>query len=101
MNAAETPVMVIAPRLSGLGQGITVCPSCAYFADGQCEWCPGENDPEYPSPRPECQLCIGQQRFEQPWYKRPEIIVPVMTTVIVTTLATVASSFILKRAGFK
>lgn len=84
----------------GLGT-VTVCPQCAYFQDGQCEWCPAEHDPGYPSDRPECQGCIGQERPTPPWYKRSEVMVPLITTIAVTTIATVASTILLKRIGVK
>lgn len=101
----EYNMFVDARALQGLGrpfgQSVTVCPTCAFFADGRCEWCPGEYDPGYPSDRPECHGCLGQQRPSKPWYQRSEVMVPLLTTVAVTTVATVASTILLKRFGVR
>jgi hypothetical protein len=87
--------------LDGLGQGVTVCPPCAFFGDGRCTWCPGEQDPGYPSDRPECAGCLGTQRPQPPWYRRSEIMVPLLTTIAVTTVATISSAILLKRIGLR
>lgn len=84
--------------LAGLGQAaVTVCPPCAFFLDGACHWCPGPYDPDYPSPHPECSGCLGAQPQEEPWYRRRDVMMPVLTSVLVAIVATVASSVILKR----
>ena len=83
------------PRLSGLG-AVAVCPTCAYFAEGRCNWCPeGDSGPDFP----ECHQCNGRMLQKEPWYQRSEITVPLVTTVAVTVIATVASSLILRRVG--
>jgi hypothetical protein len=88
------------PWRGSLGD-VTVCPPCAYFTEGQCHWCPGEHDPGYPSDRPECHGCLGAQRPQPPWYQRKEVMVPLLTTIAVTTVATVASAIVLRRVGLK
>lgn len=99
-NVDEYNMFVDTRALPGLGD-VTVCPPCAYFMDGRCEWCPGEYDPGYPSDRPECHGCLGQHRPVPPWYQRSEIMVPLMTTIAVTTIATVASTVLLRRIGLR
>ena len=86
-------------RFAGMGV-VSVCPECAFFAEGRCTWCPGEDDPDYPSDRPECFSCLGTKRAKEPWYQRSEIMVPLFTTIAVTVVATVASTIVLRRTGY-
>lgn len=89
--------------LNGLGQSasVTVCPLCAYFSDGQCNWCPGEYDADYPSPRPECAGCLGADRPTVPWYKRSDVMGPLLTTIGVTVAASIASAVLLRKFGYR
>lgn len=87
-------------RLGALGQP-QVCPPCSYFEDGRCHWCPGTDDPDYPLDYPECDGCKGREKPKPPWYRRSEVMVPLVTAIAVSTVATVASTIILRRVGYK
>jgi hypothetical protein len=84
-----------------MGAALTVCPPCSYYAEGHCNWCPGPEDPEFPLDYPECEHCKGKEPAKRPWYAREEIMLPLLTTILVTTIATVSSNIILKRVGYK
>lgn len=91
--------------LAGLGSdeggACGLCVPCAYFQDNRCYWCPEPDDPAYPSDRPECRGCLGTKPPEKPpWYRREDIMVPLITSITVSTAAAVLSSLILKRAGY-
>lgn len=109
MNHAETPIYIqeFAPAhadswIHGMGAAsVAVCPECAFLREGSCEWCPDQTSPDFPSDRPECLSCIGTFKQRPPWFRRTEIMVPLITTIAVTTLATLASAVLLRRAGLR
>jgi hypothetical protein len=83
---------------AGLGQDAS-CPPCSYHHEGRCTWCP--EDPTLAEEIPECAPCEGRKAQKQPWYKREDIMIPVLTTATVTVIATVLSTIILRRIGMK
>lgn len=87
--------------VSGLGQAIAVCPECAFFAEGRCHWCPGKDEPGYPSVYPECKGCLGPVPQRAPWYQRSEVMTPLLTTIAVTVVGTIISTMVLRRVGYK
>lgn len=83
--------------LDGLGQ--EPCPPCSYHSEGRCNWCP--DDVAVAQTIPECADCEGREKVQEPWYRREDIMVPVLTTATVTVIATVLSTIILARIGMK
>lgn len=75
------------------------CPRCSYYQEGRCHWCP--KDPREADLHPECAECEGRVAPATPWYERSEIVVPVLTTVSVTVIASVLSTIALRRLGVK
>lgn len=87
-------------QLTGLGAVQGLCPPCAFFEQDGCHWCPDESAAEFPSDRPECAGCKGRQPMKQAWYEREDVMIPLLTSVIVSTAAAVFSTMILKRTGY-
>ncbi|NIR29342.1 MAG: hypothetical protein GWN84_08520 [Gammaproteobacteria bacterium] len=87
--------------LHGTDAAASLCPSCAFFEGGRCHWCPGPEHPAYPSDRPECLGCKGRQPPATPWYQREDIMVPLLTSIAISTSAAVLSTIILRRTGFR
>lgn len=83
---------------SGLGQ--SACPECAYLSEGRCNWC-SEETKDYP----ECLDCVptgdGRAMRRTPWYKRADIVTPVLTGVAVTVTATVITTIVMRRLDLK
>jgi len=101
MLSAEHPVIVPLGQFQPTALPGVLCPECAYFLDGRCHWCPEPPDPGYPSDYPECTGCDGASRGPVPWYKNPEVVIPVVTTVMISVVATVASAIVLRRIGYR
>lgn len=93
-----TPVDYYELTQVGLGQD-AACPPCSYHHEGRCTWCP--EDRALAAEIPECAPCEGRKPQKQPWYKREDIMIPVVTTAAVTVIATVVSTIILGRIGMK
>lgn len=96
VGAIESP-------LTGLGADTApggMCPPCSYFQGDRCYWCPSPEHPAYPSDRPECAGCLGRDPPKVPWYRREDIMVPLLTSIAVSTAAAVFSTMILKRTGY-
>ena len=101
MLSAEHPVYLRLGQFEPAALPGVLCPVCAYFEDGRCHWCPVPNEPGYPADFPECEGCEGRTRGPTPWYKNPEIVIPLVTTVMVSVVATVASAIVLRRIGYR
>lgn len=86
--------------LGALGSAAATCPPCSFVAEGECHWCPPPAHPAYPSDRPECDGCEGREPIHVPWYMREDIVVPLITSIVISTAAGVLSSIILKRTGY-
>lgn len=82
----------------GLGQ--SACPECAYLSEGRCNWC-SEETKDYP----ECLDCVqtadGRSARQTPWYKRADIVTPVLTGVAVTVTATILTTLVMSRLDLK
>ena len=108
-NGINENVYRMTAPLTGLGQTVgaggggssMLCPTCAYYDQGKCYWCPEPDSPDYPSERPECYGCKGKHRPQAPWYKRQDIMVPLLSSVAISTAAAVLSTLILRRTGLR
>lgn len=82
----------------GLGQ--SACPECAYLSEGRCNWCSDETK-DYP----ECLDCVqtadGRSIRKTAWYKRADIVTPVLTGVAVTVTATIITTIVMRRLDLK
>lgn len=73
------------------------CPPCSFYspAEQRCVWCP--TDPAIADPIPECFGCNGRTPLSAPWYRDPDVMVPVLTGIGGSIVGALAIAWLSKR----